>query len=768
MAGTLASLLVSLDLDVDKFSAGAQQAVNDTDKLVDRITKVGDQGVPAFLRTANALAAIPTAAHGLGAVVGILGSMSGAIGLIPAAGAGAVVAISALKVGVQGFGDAIKNVGDPKKFAESLKELSPAARESAVAVRDLSDEWSAMQDHVQDQLFEGLADDINRLGKAYTPVLAKGLGDVNAQFNAAAQRTAGFLAKTEQVKDVAGVFDNTTLAVAELTRGIQPLVQIMLDLVAVGSEFLPGLVGGFGDAAASAAEFVRHARETGQLREWISGGLSALGDLWQLLRNIAGIAATVFSAFKAEGADTLGVLIGLTAQVRDFLRSAEGQEALHSLAEALGTIASVVSKVLLAALKQLAPIIREAAPGFAELARQVGTVLVAAIETLGPKLVDLAGWLSDNIDWLGPLAIGLYGAAKAFGAVSTAVEFLTKVSKANPWVLIISTLIVAAIFIVTKWDEIKAFLLEAWTWIKDTANSVWTAIKDFFVGIWTDIRDFFVNSWTQIKDEANAKWNEIKAIGTSIWTQIKDFFVGIWTQLKDEASAKWNQIKTTVSDAVQGVQDRVKTAFTAARDKVVETFNDVVAFVRDLPRRIREALGDLGDLLVSAGKAVITGLLRGIKNAVVDVYNFVSGIAGQIAALKGPLPKDRVLLTPAGVAIMQGLLAGLRSQESGLISYVTGLTDRLAEAGSGWSMTGPVAAAVDSLNAATLPDLASPSATGFSGAVPAPRSAGGGGTTLQFEVIGGRDEFSEFMGQLMRRYVRVRGGDVQAVIGGAG
>jgi hypothetical protein len=35
------------------------------------------------------------------------------------------------------------------------------------------------------------------------------------------------------------------------------------------------------------------------------------------------------------------------------------------------------------------------------------------------------------------------------------------------------------------------------------------------------------------------------------------------------------------------------------------------------------------------------------------------------------------------------------------------------------------------------------------------------------EVAGGRDEFAEFMGQMMRKYVRVRGGNVQTVIGGA-
>lgn len=66
-------------------------------------------------------------------------------------------------------------------------------------------------------------------------------------------------------------------------------------------------------------------------------------------------------------------------------------------------------------------------------------------------------------------------------------------------------------------------------------------------------------------------------------------------------------------------------------------------------------------LLVAAGRAVMDGLLSGIKAAAEAVYVYVAGIAARIAALKGPLPKDRKLLVPAGLAIMQGLGKGLQT-----------------------------------------------------------------------------------------------------------
>jgi hypothetical protein len=74
------------------------------------------------------------------------------------------------------------------------------------------------------------------------------------------------------------------------------------------------------------------------------------------------------------------------------------------------------------------------------------------------------------------------------------------------------------------------------------------------------------------------------------------------------------------------------------------------------------ALGNLGSLLYNAGRQIITGFLNGLKASAQEAFDFVSGIADRIAALKGPLPYDRVLLIPHGRAIMTGLNEGLRGQ----------------------------------------------------------------------------------------------------------
>lgn len=585
MAGTLASLLVSLDLDVDKFSKSTTKAIKDTDDLIDHIDRLGSKGGAAFLRMTDSLAKIPTAIAAINGVTAVASSAAGALGVLPAAGVAVGVGMTAAKVGMQGFSDAMSSMEDPAKFAESLKTLSPAARASAIAVRELRDDWERMQNSVQEQLFAGTAQHISKLGTTYLPVLGKGLGGVASEFNGAIKETAAWLAKTEQVKTVSGIFGNVKESVGNLAGGMQPLLQIFMDVVAVGSEFLPGLTSGFGDAASAAADFVSEARRTGDLHRWISTGLSTLGDLWQLLKNIGSIVGTVFSAFDTAGGGTLQTLIDLTGRVKEFLQSVEGQQALRSLAEALTTVAGVVVNVLLTALRQLAPVITAAAPGFAELATQVGTALVAALRVAGPLLVGVAGFLSDNVTWLGPLALGLYGAVQAFQAVTAAVRILNIISAVNPWVVIITATIALVTLIITHWDEIKAAVGAAWQWLATRASELWGWIKRNIVDNVTDA----------------AAW-----VGRKI-QDILNFFT--WLGELPGKALEW----------FGGV-------LRAAGDKL----GQVIQFFRDLPGKILGAIGDFGNLLYEAGKDLLGGLWRGIESMVQRLVDGIKNIARKL------------------------------------------------------------------------------------------------------------------------------------------
>ena len=132
-----------------------------------------------------------------------------------------------------------------------------------------------------------------------------------------------------------------------------------------------------------------------------------------------------------------------------------------------------------------------------------------------------------------------------------------------------------------------------------------------------------------------------------------------------------------------------ETALTYARDwasklpgeasKAGSNFVDrLMGFISSLPRRILGAFSNAGNLLRSAGSAIMNSLLSGLRSAWGNVTSFVNNIAGWIRDHKGPISYDKKLLIPAGNAIMSGLNEGLQDSFGDVkdtVSDITGLFD---------------------------------------------------------------------------------------------
>lgn len=209
----------------------------------------------------------------------------------------------------------------------------------------------------------------------------------------------------------------------------------------------------------------------------------------------------------------------------------------------------------------------------------------------------------------------------------------------GPIALVVAAVIGAAILIVKNWD-----------WIKETVGNVVSAIGGFLSRLIGSVAGAVgsVGSWIA------------SAIGT---------FLGF-------------------RDQISGVVSAVIGFFGRLASAVGEKVGEVASWVAGLPGRILSAIGNLGSLLYNAGRAVISGLLNGIKDAVAGVFSFVGGIAGKIARLKGPIEKDRRLLVPAGRAIMDSLVVGLRDHEGRLVNQLAHVTGLITGVGGNVSVNG--------------------------------------------------------------------------------
>ena len=114
-----------------ELAKAAHDSSSDLAKMADRTEKAGDRAAVSFVRLALSISNGATAAATAQSVVPIFAGLGGAMAVLPALGVAVGAGMLAAKVGMAGFGDALKNVGDPAKFAESLEKLSPAARDTA-------------------------------------------------------------------------------------------------------------------------------------------------------------------------------------------------------------------------------------------------------------------------------------------------------------------------------------------------------------------------------------------------------------------------------------------------------------------------------------------------------------------------------------------------------------------------------------------------------------------------------------------------------------
>lgn len=182
------------------------------------------------------------------------------------------------------------------------------------------------------------------------------------------------------------------------------------------------------------------------------------------------------------------------------------------------------------------------------------------------------------------------------------------------------------------------------------------------------------------------------------WDKVKEVTQKVWQAIKDWIHARIEDVKTKIHE-IGEIPGKVADWFQQTKDAAVRKWNELVDWVRGIPGRISDALGNLGHVLWDAGVSIIKGFLDGLKAKFQDVMSFVGGIGDWIAAHKGPIDYDRTLLTPHGHAIMSGLLSGLQEGGAQVQDYLDDFTGSIGALGTGGTLTvtgglaGPVATA---------------------------------------------------------------------------
>lgn len=192
------------------------------------------------------------------------------------------------------------------------------------------------------------------------------------------------------------------------------------------------------------------------------------------------------------------------------------------------------------------------------------------------------------------------------------------------------------------------------------------ALTIAFVSLAAKFRDF--TTWLFNTSQSVVGW-------------VKDTWNGFWDAFERGFDGGWEAVQTfgtNVKNWAQGLANTVSSWANNIKTSITNRWNEVVAFFSGVPGRIKNALGDLGGLLYSAGIRLINGLIQGIKDAARNLKDTLSWITSLIPNWKGPEEVDRKLLQPAGQALMWGLSRGIRQGAQAVLGDLAALTGQIS------------------------------------------------------------------------------------------
>ena len=396
---------------------------------------------------------------------------------------------------------------------------------------------------------------------------------------------------------------------------------------------------GFDEAAVKAAKSTKTFEGAiGNMQAAFVGGISdALAKLQPLVTGgINALTPAVEGAFKGIS-DAIG---GAIQWVQDFMAQLEQNGAVQLFAD--------ICDKLWQAMQNVGTFASTAADEIFGFGEDGDSAKLAA-----DALKDSLQFVKDNFDLLAGAVGGVVGGLIAFKgalAISALVQALSGALTA----LRNGTLLAAAAQAVLNFVmSLNPFVIVV------TAIGI---LIGAFMALWTTnegFRNFVTQCWETIKAKAEEVFGKLCEFFTvTVPNAIQD--MQSWFQQLPGKIAAWlENAKTKVGEFANGVKTKAIEAGKNFLNGIKVGFESAVRFVASIPHKILSAIGNVGNLLVNAGKSIIDGFLQGLKSAFGKVQDFVGGIGDWIVSHKGPPSYDAVMLTKNGELIMRGLLDGM-------------------------------------------------------------------------------------------------------------
>lgn len=499
-----------------------------------------------------------------------------------------------------------------------------------------------------------------------------------ANVKAALSRTGEQLA-TPILDGLRGLFNQAIPLIDGFTATMTPIVQKVGASLQSGLEnAIPTISAFFSSLSQSAVitalgkVFDALKSSVGEIAGQFQYFFDEISDNSQVMNAFSGVSDSLASALS----DMAGMWDSATTAVTNFILGVADAQGVQNLVSAVSDLAKTAGDVIGS--------IARASKGIYDftntsgLAYDMGQALSGVLNILAGALE----FVSNNLDWLGPLAAGIGGvvlASKGLGAVSSGLDGIFKGATKIKGVANTVLDFVNGLDGVRTLPELlqkigKNFSLLsqaqlAWSQVTQAATAIQRAFKAVMATSWgpwgvaltaiTAVVGALV--WFFTKTKTGQKiWAGFISWLTTAWQKVSGFFQSLWSGIVG--------VFDSAASGVQGAWNGVTGFFQGVADGITNVWNGVTGFFKNLWSGItgifQTAVNWIGSFLQSGwGQAILL-----LINPIAGVVNF---IVQHFDTIKTVITNVLIVVAAIWVTIWNSIVSVFTSVWNGLVAFFT-------------------------------------------------------------------------------------------------
>lgn len=195
------------------------------------------------------------------------------------------------------------------------------------------------------------------------------------------------------------------------------------------------------------------------------------------------------------------------------------------------------------------------------------------------------------------------------------------------------------------WGELAVYLSTRFEEIKTQAELVLVPIKDRITSAWNTLKENTSETWRLIKDDLTLKWTKIRDDGTNKITELKGNIVNRWAETKSNTDTTWRLIKDNLGVNWTGIRDD-------GTQKFGELKNGIILSFAQAARGIKNPIQCISDMTESMANNVADGFNH-IAEAIKEIttFDWTNPLTGE------HFHSDGIQLTPIGTLTLAPIKA---------------------------------------------------------------------------------------------------------------